>query len=219
MSEVINYISNDFKAIDVLEDINSVKDFFNEIDFSHFPVVEGGIYIGSMASEDVENFEIDKKVIDYRYTLSGFFARTNMYCLDVLEIFAKNNSNVIPVLDELNTYMGYYEITDVIKNFYETPFINEVGGVIIVEKSILEFSMSQAVQIVESNEGKILGLYVSETTTDKIQVTIKIVLGGINEIIQSFRRYGFEIISEHQEDAYLTNLKERSEYLDKYLNI
>lgn len=219
MSEVINYISNDFKAIDVLEDINSVKDFFNEIDFSHFPVVEGGIYIGSIASEDVENFEIDKKVIDYRYTLSGFFARTNMYCLDVLEIFAKNNSNVIPVLDELNTYMGYYEITDVIKNFYETPFINEVGGVIIVEKSILEFSMSQAVQIVESNEGKILGLYVSETTTDKIQVTIKIVLGGINEIIQSFRRYGFEIISEHQEDAYLTNLKERSEYLDKYLNI
>lgn len=219
MSEVINYISNDFRAIDVLEDINSVKDFFNEIDFSHFPVVEGGIYIGSIASEDVENFEIDKKVIDYRYTLSGFFARTNMYCLDVLEIFAKNNSNVIPVLDELNTYVGYYEITDVIKNFYETPFINEVGGVIIVEKSILEFSMSQAVQIVESNEGKILGLYVSETTTDKIQVTIKIVLGGINEIIQSFRRYGFEIISEHQEDAYLTNLKERSEYLDKYLNI
>lgn len=219
MSEVINYISNDFRAIDVLEDINSVKDFFNEIDFSHFPVVEGGIYIGSIASEDVENFEIDKKVIDYRYTLSGFFARTNMYCLDVLEIFAKNNSNVIPVLDELNTYVGYYEITDVIKNFYETPFINEVGGVIIVEKSILEFSMSQAVQIVESNEGKILGLYVSETTTDKIQVTIKIVLGGINEIIQSFRRYGFEIISEHQEDAYLTNLKERSEYLEKYLNI
>lgn len=219
MSEVINYISNDFRAIDVLEDINSVKDFFNEIDFSHFPVVEGGIYIGSIAFEDVENFEIDKKVIDYRYTLSGFFARTNMYCLDVLEIFAKNNSNVIPVLDELNTYVGYYEITDVIKNFYETPFINEVGGVIIVEKSILEFSMSQAVQIVESNEGKILGLYVSETTTDKIQVTIKIVLGGINEIIQSFRRYGFEIISEHKEDAYLTNLKERSEYLDKYLNI
>jgi hypothetical protein len=119
----------------------------------------------------------------------------------------------------LNKYVGYYEITDVIKNFYETPFVNEVGGIIIVEKPIIDFSMSQAVQIVESNEGKILGLYVSGTTTDTIQVTIKIVLGGMNEIIQSFRRYGFEIISEHKEDTYLTNLKERSDYLDKYLNM
>lgn len=41
---------------------------------------------------------------------------------DVLEIFARNNTNIIPVLDNLNKYVGYYEITDVIKNFYETPF-------------------------------------------------------------------------------------------------
>ena len=40
-----------------------------------------------------------------------------------------------------------------------------------------------------------------------------------NNIIQTFRRYNYEIISEHQEDNYINNLKERSEYLDKYLNI
>lgn len=37
--------------------------------------------------------------------------------------------------------------------------------------------------------------------------------------IQTFRRYNYEIISEHQEDTYITNLKERSDYLDKYLNM
>jgi serine phosphatase RsbU (regulator of sigma subunit) len=41
----------------------------------------------------------------------------------------------------------------------------------------------------------------------------------LNEIIQTFRRYNYEIISDHQEDSYLLNLKERSDYLDKYLNI
>ena len=219
MLEITEYINNDFKAIDSLEGIETVKDFFDEVHFSHFPVVEEGIYIGSIASDDVETFDSDKKIIDYRYALGGFFARTSMFWIDVLEIFARNNTNVIPVLDNLNKYVGYYEITDVIKNFYETPFVNEVGGIIIVEKPIIDFSMSQAVQIVESNEGKILGLYVSGTTTDTIQVTIKIVLGGMNEIIQSFRRYGYEIISEHKEDIYLTNLKERSDYLDKYLNM
>jgi hypothetical protein len=219
MLEINAYINNDFKAIDSLDTIKTVQEFFGEVHFSHFPVVEEGIYIGSIAADDVDAFEFDKKISDYRYALSGFFARKSMFWLDVLEIFARNQTTIIPVLDNLNKYIGYYEITDVIKNFYETPFVNELGGILIVEKGVLDFSMSQVVQIVESNQGKVLGIYISEATTDKIQVTIKLALGGLNEIIQTFRRYGFEIVSQHQEDAYIINLKERSDYLDKYLNI
>jgi hypothetical protein len=97
--------------------------------------------------------------------------------------------------------------------------VKEYGGVVIVEKSIIDYTMSQVVQIVESNEGRILGLYVSNKTPDKVQVTIKIALGGMNEILQTFRRYGYYIISEYKEDAFLNNLKDRSDYLEKYLSI
>ena len=61
--------------------------------------------------------------------------------------------------------------------------------------------------------------FISEATVDSVQITIKISLGGMNDIIQTFRRYNYEIISEHNEDNYINNLKERSDYLDKYLNI
>jgi Mg/Co/Ni transporter MgtE len=139
--------------------------------------------------------------------------------LDVLEVFARNNANLVPILDETNKYVGYYEITDVIKFLNETPFLKETGGIIVVEKSINDYSMSQITQIVESNNGKLLGVFVSEANAEKVQVTVKITLGSVNEIIQSFRRYNYEIISEHHEDDYLNTLKERSEYLDKYLNM
>ena len=142
-----------------------------------------------------------------------------MIWLDVLEVFAKNHTNLVPVLDENNQYKGYYEIEDIIKFFHETPFLKEQGGIIIVQKGILDYSMSQVAQIVESNNGKLLGLFVSEANTENVQITIKISLGGMNDIIQTFRRYNYEIISEHQEDNYINNLKERSDYLDKYLNI
>ncbi len=219
MIEITNYITNDYKAIDSHESIAVVKDFFDELTFSHFPIVEEGIYIGSIASDDIETFDNDKKIAEYRYTFERFFARTNMIWLDILEVFAKNNTNLVPVLDENNKYVGYYEIEDIIKFFHETPFIKEPGRIIIVKKGILEYSVSQIAQIVESNDGKILGLFVSETESDSIQVTIKINIGAMNEIIQSFRRYNYEIISEHPEDNYINTLKERSEYLDKYLNI
>jgi predicted transcriptional regulator len=219
MTDLKDYITNDYKAIDTQETIGAVQDFFDDLTFSHFPIIEEGIYIGSISADDIETFDSDKKVFDYRYTLEHFFARTNMIWLDVLEIFAKNHANLVPILDENNTYIGYYEIEDVIKFFHETPFLKEQGGIIIVSKNIIDFSMSQITQIVESNNGKLLGLFISNSTINTIEVTLKINVGSMNEIIQTFRRYNYDIISEHNDDNYINSLKERSDYLDKYLNI
>lgn len=219
MTEITEYITNDLKAIDSFDSIAAVQDFFNDLHFSHFPVLEEGVYIGSIAAEDIETFDSDKKIVDYRFTLEGFFTKTDTIWLDVLEVFAKNHTNLVPVLDENNSYVGYYEIEDIMKFFHETPFLQEPGGIIVIRKGVLDYSMSQITQIVESNNGKLLGLFISEATADSVEITLKITLGAMNEIIQTFRRYNYEIISEHQEDNYINNLKERSDYLDKYLNI
>ena len=219
MTEITDYITNDYKALDSQETIADVQDFFMDVPFSHFSVLNEGVYIGSIAADDIDTFDSDKKVADYKYALEGFFARNNMIWLDVLEVFAKNHTNVVPVLNEENAYLGYYELEDIVKFFHETPFLREQGGIIVVKKSMQDYSMSQIAQIVESNNGKLLGLFVSEADAENVQITIKIALGAMNDIIQTFRRYNYEIVSEHHEDNYLNNLKERSEYLDKYLSM
>jgi Mg/Co/Ni transporter MgtE len=219
MTTITDYINNDYRAIDSQETILAAQDFFIDVSFSHFPVLEEGIYIGSLAADDLETFDSDKKVGDYKYTLEPFFARHNMIWLDVLEIFGKNNTDIVPVLDENNRYVGYFELAVIIKFFRETPFIKEAGGIIIVKKALNDYSMSQITQIVESNNGKLLGLFVSNSDNETIEITMKVTLGVINDIVQTFRRYNYEIISEHNEDNYINNLKERADYLDKYLNI
>lgn len=219
MTEIKEYINNEFKPIHVMDTIAEVQDFFIEMAFSHFPVMEEGVYTGSIAAEDVETFDLGKKVNDYRYTLEGFFVRSTDLWLDVLEVFAKNQTNIVPVLDADNKYVGYYELEDIIKFFHETPFLKEPGGIIVLRKGVQDYSMSQVTQIVESNNGKLLGLLISEADLETVQITLKISVGPTNDIIQTFRRYGYEILSEHQEDNYINNLKERSDYLDKYLNI
>ena len=219
MIDLKDYITNDYKAIDTQETIGSVQDFFGDVPFSHFPVIEEEIFVGSISADDIETFDSDKKVNDYKYVLEHFFARTDMIWLDVLEVFAKNHTNLVPILDENNKYVGYYEIEDVIKFFHETSFLKEPGVIIIVSKNAIDYSMSQIAQIVESNNGKLLGLFVSNSDINTVEVTIKISVGSLNEIIQTFRRYNYSIISEHNEDNYLNNLKERSDYLDKYLNM
>ncbi len=219
MTEIREFINNDFKALRSNQSVSAAQDFFIDYDFSHFPVTENGVYIGSLSSEDADTFDVDKTIADYRYTLEPFFVRDTTSWLDVLEIFANNHTNVVPVLNAENRYVGYYEFEDIIKFFHDTPFLKEPGGIIVVEKPVLDYSMSQVAQIVESNNGKILGLFISDATVDTVQITVKISLGAMNDIIQTFRRYNYEIVSEHNEDNYINNLRERSDYLDKYLNI
>ena len=88
-----------------------------------------------------------------------------------------------------------------------------------MEKGINDYSFSEISQIVESNDAKLLGAFISKMDGDLVKVTIKISNASLNEVIQTFRRYGYNIVSGHEDDTYLESLKERSQYLDKYLNM
>ena len=219
MNSLDSYINNEIKPIKHTDSIAEAQDVFVDFPYSHFPVTEEGVYIGCVSKDAVEFLNADAKVNDSRFNFERFFVRSTMIWLDVLEVFAKNEANLLPVLDEKNNYLGYYELEDVIRFLHETPFLKEEGGIIIVEKEVDKFSMSQVAQIVESNNAKILGLFISNVVGNKVEITVKISQSGLNDIIQTFRRYEYEIISEHQDDSYLNSLKERSDYLDKYLNI
>lgn len=219
MNQIQDYLKQDHKAISRNEDIVSVQDFFEEMNYSHFPVTDQENYVGNLNAEDALSFDTSKSVADYQYVLESFFANTTMSWFEVLEIATKNQANVVPVLNEQNAYVGYYELDDILLFFQDTPLIKDPGPILVVQKGIQDYSLGQIAQIVESNNGKLLGAFVSATVDSKIEITLKLALGPLNEIIQTFRRYNYEIVSHHQDDQYMTNLKERSDYLDKYLNL
>lgn len=213
------YIINDIKPLNINDKVSDLKMMFNELTYSHIPIENNNVYLGCISETDVHCFDGDKSIIDCNHSLEGFFVRLDTNWLDVLEAFAQNSCNIMPVLDEHNNYLGYYELNDVIGRFNETPFFSEPGGTLIVEKGIQDYSFSELSQIVESNDAKILGAFISKMEGDLVQITLKIGSSGLNNVIQTFRRYSYNVISGHEEDTYIESLKERSEYLNKYLNI
>ena len=214
-----SYIINDIKPININDNIGNVQELFNQLTYSHIPIEKEGVYIGCISENDTHCFDAHKPINDFLYALNGFFTRSNNLWLDVLEAFAQNDTNIMPVLDTKNHYLGYYELNDIISLFNTTPFFSENGSLLIVEKGYNDYSFSEVSQIIESNNAKLLGVFISKMENDLVQLTIKIGHSGLNDIIQSFRRYGYNIISGHAEDSFIENLKERSDYLNKYLNL
>lgn len=214
------FVINDIKPLLNTDKIGDLQMLFNQLTYSHVPIKNAeGVYVGCMSENDVYCFEKQEIIGDQTHALEGFFVRDNTNWLDVLEAFAQNSANIMPILNSNSDYIGYYELNDVIGFFNETPFFAEAGGILVIEKGLVDYSFSEISQIVESNNGKILGAFISKSEMDLVQITLKIGNTGLNDIMQTFRRYSYNVISGHEEDSYMQSLKDRSEYLDKYLNI
>ncbi|HNQ26768.1 MAG TPA: acetoin utilization protein acuB [Aquaticitalea sp.] len=213
------FIINDIAPLNVHDKVSDLKMMFNELTYSHIPIEKDGFYMGCISENDAHCFDGSKEINDFNYAFEGFFVRSTTRWLDVLEAFAQNSCNIMPVLGEQNEYLGYYELSDIIGLFNETPFFSEPGAVLIVEKGIHDYSFSEISQIVESNNSKLLGAFISKMDPDLVQITLKIGTSGLGSILQTFRRYSYNIISGHEEDAFLDSLKERSDYLKKYLDL
>ena len=219
MNDIKRYIDNDLKPLALQDLVIYAQNISRNYKFSHIPVVENGVFMGTLLAEDIEEAEANQKIIDFSYTLEPFFVLNTTNWFEVLQKFSKHDANLVPVLNQNNQYIGYYNLMDLVKVFTESPFLSEEGNTIIVEKIQTALSFSEISQIVESNNAKLLGLFINNINDNIVQVTVKTTPTDINAVLRTFRRYDYDIVSEHMDDAYINNLKNRSDYLDKYLNI
>jgi len=208
-----------FKAFSFDDSINSLLDMSNQYGFSHLPVIEKGIYRGMIRCDDVMDILNKSETIRvYQHLIEKIYASDRMNWTSLLSIMMKNETNVIGTLNLAGKYIGVRLLDDILNLITEKIFTNENGYVLVVKKQTADFSISQVAQIVESNNGVVLGILVNQIAQET-EVEIKIKTEDINEIIQTFRRYDYEIITQFEEDLHLQELKEHSDFLRRYLEM
>lgn len=217
---ITDYILNEIKPLSLRSSVKTAKKLFDDYSITHFIVIENNKILGCFAQDDMLQIENKSdELVAYSHLLNSFFADKEATVLELLKIFADNDTTLIPVLNEEKEYIGYYNLSDVLDVFSTSPFMTDNSETLIIEKTENNYSMSEVSQIVESNNGKLLGVYISENQGGFLQITLKISTEDIHEIMQTFRRYDYKIISIHENDIYLEDLKNRSDYLQKYLEM
>ena len=171
--QIQSHIRTRIPIFQIEESLQDVIQFFKDTTFSHVAITKKNKFLGVLGENDVENFEANKKIVDYHYSLDSFLVRKETGWLDVLEIFARNEANLLPVLDAEDRVVGYYDLTDIVGVFIDTPFFTEPGSIFVVSKGAKDYSFSEIAQIVESNNTKFIGGFITDMKNDVVQVTIK----------------------------------------------
>ena len=213
-------IINDIKPVEVNQKILLVQQMFNNLTYSHIPISSNQSFIGCISGNDTHCFDSEMSIDDCKYAIDLFFVYDTANWLDVLEAFAQNNTNVMPVMSK-NSYIGYYELKDIIGLFDQTPFFYEPGAVLIIRKGLKEYSFSEVSQIVESNNAKILSSYITDTKNkERINVSLKLNIDNLNAVKQTFERYNYLVSAHYQPSDIKTDntLNDRYDSLMRYLN-
>lgn len=217
--QIQSQIISTVPIFEVSETLKEIIQFFEETTFSHVAVTENGAFIGLLSENDLACFEPDKKIEDFRFELETFFVTKETSWLDVLEMFSRNEANILPVLDKNEIIVGYYDLEDVVSVFINTPFFREPGGILVVSIGIKDYSFSEIAQIVEGNNARLLGAFITDSQNDIVEITLKVGSENLNDVAQTFRRYNYTIVFGNSDDQFLEDLKQRSDYLEKYLNV
>lgn len=189
---------------------------------SHLPIVNNEDFLGLISDKDIYDYNMAEEPIG-NHTLSLFspYVTEDQHVYEVIELASRLSLSIIPVLSNNSQYKGVITQNDLIHYFADFSALKEPGAIIILEMSIHDYSLSQIAQIVESNDAKILSLYISShSSSTRLELTLKINKNDLTSIIQTFTRYNYTIQSTFMDHDDMDSIYEnRYDMFMKYLSI
>jgi len=215
-------ISEEIPAIRTSDTAVEALNWMEVFRVSHLPIVNNEEFLGLISDSDIYDLNTPEEAIgNHRLSLIRPYVRFDQHIYEIIELASRLKLTVVPVLDYHNKYIGLVRMSDLLHYFSKLIAIEKPGGIIVVEMSQSDYSMSQISQIVESNNAKILSMYLtSSADSTKIEVTLKLNVTDLTAIVQTFNRYEYTIKAsfmefDEQDDLY----NSRYELFMKYLNI
>jgi len=219
-----NLITESIPTVTLEEKGSKVLTLMEIFRVSHLPVVVGKEYFGVVSDKDIydaENF--DEKIEKYiNPILLQPHVHVNQHIFEVVGVALGCGVSIIPVLEEDHSYRGAITRTDLAFKLTELFSSNEPGGIIVLELTEINYSLSQISQIIEGNDARILSLYIHKPSpfSKELDVTIKVNVVELSGIIQTFTRYDYLIKATYMDQSQIKNLfDDRYDQFMRYINI
>jgi CBS-domain-containing membrane protein len=187
----------------------------------HLPIVNHHEFLGLISDADIYDLnDPDEPVGNHNLSLVKPYVTDDQHIYEVIELLSRLELTLVPVLDREKHYLGVITQEELTQHFAHLSAMQQPGGIIELEMNERDYSLSQISQIVESNNARILSLYVSSNGEHaKIRVTLKINLTDVTSVMETFDRYNYKAVSLHLNDDSMEDFyQERFDGLLKYLN-
>lgn len=217
-----NLISDVVPSIESPEKGQKALNWMDVFRVSHIPVVNGSSYLGLVSDKMIYDLDlIDKPIETEIDKLDTTHVHKEQHIFEVAILMYKLKLSVIAVLDTDHYYLGAITLYDLARRFARLFSLQEIGGVVVLEMNVNDYSLAHISQIVESNDIKILSLFLNrQPGTSNLDVILKLDKEDLSPLIQSFMRYDYNVKAVYLDHTMLNDLyKDRFDQFMKFMNI
>jgi predicted transcriptional regulator len=217
-----NLISDSLTSIKSEEKGKKALNTMDVYRVSHIPVVNKSKYLGLVSDKLIYDLNLLEVPLETQLDkLNTAHVHKEQHIFEIAILMYKLKLSVLPVLDSDHYYMGAITLYDLARRFAKLFSLEEIGGVIILEMNVNNYSLSEISRIVESNDVKILSSFIDRKHgTHVMDVILKLDKEDLSPVIQSFMRYNYNIKAVYLDQSELKDLyKDRFDLFMKFMNI
>jgi len=207
--------------LETVDTCEKAMGFMDEFKLSHYPVVNGSVFVGLVYEEDI--FELS----DWGQTLAQSKLRLPSVCilesehfLSVVHKVQTSKLSCIPVVDDKNQYKGLITRERIVNVFGSASIVQDVGSVIEIDLAPNDYYLTEITRIVESTGVKILGTYIRTIAdNNKIVLTIKLNKQEVEGVLSALDRFGYNVFASYQLKSERKHIQDRYDHLMYLLNL
>lgn len=189
---------------------------------SHIPVVDESKYLGLVSDKLIYDLNlVDEPISRELDKLNSTHAHVDQHIFELAVVMYKLKISVLPVLNKDHYYVGAITLYDLARRFASLFSLQELGGVLVIEMNVNDYSVAQITQIIESNDVKILSFFVDRKPgTNMLDVIVKLNTEELSAVVQALMRYDYNVKATYLDRSMLDDLyKDRYDQFMKFMNI
>lgn len=220
---VARAINNDVR---VLTDVDSVAEALEQMELLEadcLPVVNQSSrkVIGQISRSILGDIDDNTTSLGDLELEEPFKIFNGQHLFHAIRMMLQHELRFLPVVNENWEFQGIIKKQQVLESLSKMLNLTEYGSVITVELSHRNFTLSEIVQLIEAEGGKILGITVETPDKEKksYEISIKLNLQDVSRVASALRRYGYTILTESESESYNIDLETRADELMKYIDM
>ena len=152
-----NIVSDGILPLKTSDTGKTALSWMEDYKVSHLPIVNNEEFLGLVSEWDIyNNNSFDEPLGNHKLSLSNPYVNSKQPITDVLKLAREDNLTLIPVLDDDMRYTGSITLQSLVSAMASALSVSDPGGIIVLEMSYNDYSLTEISNIVESNDVKIL---------------------------------------------------------------